>query len=179
MIARKVDQQLLEGSGSAPEVKGLKNVSGTQSDVAGTNGASTTFDMLMDMQSLFDGIGVPYERLRVIGHTRNLATLRKIKATTGQYVLQTALAAMGMSPDQFFWSDQLTTTETVGTSSLTNSIYMFDIQNVIFVPRTYPQIILDRSRLFNSDQSELRCTQRFDLICPQPSAIVHATGFLP
>jgi len=36
---------------------------------------------------------------------------------------------------------------------------------------------LDRSRLFNSDQSELRGIQRCDLIVPQPSAVVHVTGF--
>ena len=64
----KLDLELLEGSGTPPEIKGLKNVSGTQPYVAATNGASVTWDMILDMVALFDTIGVPRERLAIVEH---------------------------------------------------------------------------------------------------------------
>jgi hypothetical protein len=70
-------------------------------------------------------------------------------------------------------------TETQGSSSVTNSAYLFDKTQVIWVRRQDPQVVLDRSRLFNSDQSELRATLRGDLIVPNPTAIVRITGLLP
>ena len=76
-----------------------------------------------------------------------------------------------------FWTPQLGVTE--GSSSLTNSIYVFDTANVVYVTRQAPQIILDRSQLFSSDQSQLRLTLRGDLMVPQPTAVVRGTGFLP
>jgi hypothetical protein len=50
---------------------------------------------------------------------------------------------------------------------------------VISVRRQDPHVVLDRSRLFNSDQSELTATMRGDLIAPNPTAIVRLTGLLP
>lgn len=42
-----------------------------------------------------------------------------------------------------------------------------------------PELELDRSRLFNSDQSELRAKLRGDLIVPNPSAVVRIAGVTP
>jgi len=178
VFALKVDQQLLEGSGVGTDVKGLKNVTGTQPFVAATNGTAVTFDILMNAVALLDGLSIPRERLAVVGHVRNRATLTQLRSVAnGEYLMSSALAAMGMSASQFFWTSQLSTNETTGTSNATNSIYIFDTSQVVFVPRTSLQVVLDRSRLFNSDQSELRGIQRCDLIVPQPSAVVHVTGF--
>lgn len=177
VFALTVDKQLLEGAGF-PQITGLKNLAGIQTLSAGANGASATFDTLMDALALLDAVNVPRERVAVVGHTRNLATLRKLRSTAnGEYLMESALPAMGLNANQFYWTPQLSTNETMGTSTTTNSIYLFDTQNVIYVPRTSLQIVLDRSRLFNSDQSELRATMRADLIVPSPNAVVRVTGF--
>jgi len=47
----------------------------------------------------------------------------------------------------------------------------------VYVQRSPIEIELDRSRLFNSDQS-VRAKLRGDLISPTPSGIVRITGFL-
>jgi HK97 family phage major capsid protein len=179
VFALKVDAELLEGSGTAPEIRGLKNVASIQTTAAATNGTSATFDILMSALALLDNVSVPLDRVAVVGHTRNKATLRALRSiANGEYLLDSALTALGMSASQFYWTPQLSTNETQGTSgAVCNSIYLYDTQNVIFVPRQAPQIVLDRSRLFNSDQSELRCTMRCDLMVPQPSAVVRVTGF--
>ncbi len=176
VFALKVDRELLEGSGTSPEFTGLKNVAGTQGYAAGTTGATVTFDLLMNALALLDGL-VPFERLAIVGHTRNKATLRQLRSVAnGDYLWQSAIPAMGLSPSQFYWTSQLSTNETQGTATTCNSIYIFDTANVIYVRRTDPQMILDRSRLFNSDQSEFRCTMRGDLIVPSPNGVVRVTG---
>jgi hypothetical protein len=40
------------------------------------------------------------------------------------------------------------------------------------------RVELDRSRLFNSDQSELRAIMRADLVVPNPKAVVRIRGIL-
>ena len=73
---------------------------------------------------------------------------------------------------------QLSTNETQGTSgAVCNSGYLVDTQKVVYVQRQDPQIVLDSSRLFNTDQSELRATLRGDLLVPSPSGVVRVTGF--
>lgn len=75
---------------------------------------------------------------------------------------------------------EISTNEVQGSSgTVCNSAYLFDATQVIWVRRQDPQIVLDRSRLFNSDQSELRATVRGDLIVPNPTSIVRLTGLLP
>jgi hypothetical protein len=49
---------------------------------------------------------------------------------------------------------------------------------LVYVQRTPIEIEVDRSRLFNSDQSEFRAKLRADLISPTPTGIVRVTGLL-
>lgn len=73
---------------------------------------------------------------------------------------------------------QLGATETQGSSSLANSAYVFDVDSLVYVQRTPIEIEIDRSRLFNSDQSEFRAKLRGDLIAPNPNGIVRVAGLL-
>jgi HK97 family phage major capsid protein len=74
-------------------------------------------------------------------------------------------------------SAQLSTTEVQGTSgSTTSSVYVLDWSEVVYVRRSEVELELDRSRLFNSDQSEMRAKLRGDLIVPNPTAVVRITG---
>jgi HK97 family phage major capsid protein len=184
-LALKLDQQLLEGSGTPPDIRGLKNVAGISTVTAGTNGATPTFDMFADCLATLEANNVPLDRVAIACHPRNVATLRKLKASTAGTYLWSSAEPAGPSPRAIFGvplftTPQLSTTEVQGTSgSVANSAYVFDTANVIYVRRQDPQIVLDRSRLFNSDQSELRATMRGDLIVPNPTGVVRLTGLLP
>jgi HK97 family phage major capsid protein len=183
VLAVKLDAGLLEGSGSAPEVRGLKNVAGIQTLAAATNGQQPTFDNFSDAIALLEGINIDPETIRVVMHTRNVSTLRKIKASTaGTYLWgdPSQASARPVWGKNWLATTQLSTNEVQGTSgSVCNSAYIFSAPEVIFVRRQDPQLVVDRSRLFNSDQSEVRVTQRLDLIVPNPTAIVRLTGLLP
>ena len=61
---------------------------------------------------------------------------------------------------------------------MANSAYLFDIENVVVVWRSDLEVEIDRSRLFNSDQSEIRAKLRTDLIAPNPTGTVRLTGLL-
>ncbi len=183
MLAYKLDQQLLEGDGTPPNVRGLKNVASIQTLAAATNGQAITFDNVADAIALLEAVNVPLERMAFICHPRNIGTLRKLKASTaGSYLWSDAVPSQDAPRRIFgvpvFTSPQLSTNETQGTSgAVCNSGYLFDTENVVWVNRQNPEVVLDRSRLFNSDQSELRATLRGDLIAPSPSGIVRITGF--
>lgn len=182
ILSLKLDQMLLEGDGSAPNVRGLKNIAAAQSLVAATNGAAISFDTLAAAIALLEAVNVPIDAMALIVHTRNIGTLRTAKASTAGTYLWSDATPAGDAPRTVFGvpvlaTSQLSTNETTGTSSTTNSAYLLDTRNVVWVSRQAPQIVLDRSRLFNSDQSELRVTMRGDLIAPIPNAIVRVTGF--
>ena len=78
-----------------------------------------------------------------------------------------------------FVSAQLTLTETQGTSSDANSIYVYSPSEVVFVRRQDVEIELDRSRLFDVDESEMRAKLRADLLVPNPAAVVRIVGVRP
>src|SRR5215211_8892720 len=181
VLSLKLDAGILEGTGTPPEPTGLKNVSGKQTLVAATNGASPTFDNFADAIALLEAVNVPRERMRIVCHPRNISTLRKAKASTaGSYLWQDVGNA---EPATIFGvpvvaSASLGVTETTGSSSLTNSAYVYDVESVVFVWRKPFAVDIDRSRLFNSDQSEFRARLRGDLISPNPTGIVRVTGLL-
>lgn len=184
MLGVKLDAMLLEGDGSAPNIRGLKNVASIQTVAAATNGQQPTLDNFADALALLEAVNIPPENVRIVCHPRNVATLRKIKASTaGSYLWgdpQTGAATRPIFGQPVFTTSQLSTNEVQGSSgSVCNSAYLFDATQVIWVRRQDPQIVLDRSRLFNSDQSELRATMRGDLIVPNPTSIVRLTGLLP
>ena len=160
----------------------MKNIAAKQSLAAAANGAAPTFDHFADAIALLEAVNVPRERMRIVVHPRNLSTLRKAKASTaGSYLWQDVGNA---EPATIFGvpvvsSPQLATNEVQGTSgAVTNSAYVYDVDSLVYVQRTPIEIEVDRSRLFNSDQSEFRAKLRADLISPTPTGIVRVTGLL-
>jgi hypothetical protein len=58
-------------------------------------------------------------------------------------------------------------------------VYVYDPAQVIVVRRAETRVERDSSRLFNSDQSEIRAIARLDLVVPNPTAVVRSVGFRP
>ena len=182
VLALKLDAGLLEGSGTPPEITGLKNIAGKQTLNSATNGQQPTLDNIADAIALLEGVNVPLNRMRLVVHPRNISTLRKAKASTaGSYLWgePTAVSPRNIFGVPVVTSPQLATNEVLGTSgAVTNSAYLYDTDSVVYVQRSPIEIELDRSRLFNSDQSEMRAKLRGDLISPTPTGIVRIAGFL-
>lgn len=184
-LGLKLDLGFFEGSGSAPEIRGVKNVTGIQMlAVGGSNGGQLT-----NLDPLADGIGLLAEAnataTAIVMHPREWGTLLKLKRGTvddNQPLLLDAVSE-GPVPAIFgvpvYLSAQLSTTETVGTSTDSSSMYVYEAREVVAVRRTDARLEISADAYFNSDQSAVRGIVRFDLVVPNPEAVVRITGIVP
>ena len=115
---------------------------------------------------------------------RTWAGITKLKASgSGEYLF---LGEQGLTnpvgPSIWgvptYTTSQLSVTETQGSSSVASSVYVLQADQVLLVRRADFEVLLDRSRLFNQDMTEVRGIGRFDLIVPNPKAIVRISGAL-
>jgi HK97 family phage major capsid protein len=120
-------------------------------------------------------------------HPRSWKTLIKVKEVSGstKALLQDEQGGAPNAPRRslygvpVFLSSQLSVTETQGSSgAVASSAYVYDASQVVAVMRQDARTELDSSRLFNSDQSELRCTMRADVVVPNPEGVVRVLGIL-
>jgi HK97 family phage major capsid protein len=173
-LALKFDLGCFEGTGTAPEIRGLKNVVGITLD-ASLAAAPANLDVIATaITTLATNNAVANA---IVMHPRSWGTLSKLKegtANNNKPLLMQSAGSAGQAVVRTIYgvpvylSSQLATNE--GTAE--SSIYVFDSSQVIAVFRQDTRIVLDSSRLFNSDQSELRAILRADLIVPNPLAVV-------
>jgi HK97 family phage major capsid protein len=186
-LALKFDLGAFEGTGTAPQIRGLKNQSGIQTVSMGTNGATpTNLDPLADAFGLLATANAegPYA---VVMHPRTWQTLTKLKEQTSgnNKPLLQGPEAPTKAPDRSIYgypvylSSQLSITETQGTSTDASSAYVYQPDQVVVVRREEFRFEADNSRLFNSDQWELRAIARADLGLPNPTAVVRILGIRP
>lgn len=175
------DLGFFEGTGSAPAIRGLKNVSGITLD--SSLGAAGSVPANLDAIAgaigtlLAANAGDPV----VVMHPRTWGTLLKLKDLTSGSNKPLLSDATSSAPRQIhgrpvFLSSQLSITETKGASTDCSSIYVFDPASVVAVIREDVRVELDRSRLFNSDQSEIRAIMRADVVATHPAGIVRIEG---
>lgn len=179
ILATRLDLAGFEGTGTAPEIRGLKNVAGIQTISMGANGAAiTSLDTIADAIALLEAANASAGAIVMAPRTWNV--LRKLKDTTGRPLLGDGAAST--APNVFgvpvLTSSALSITEVQGTATTASSIYVYDPTQVVVVNRNDATIELDRSRLFNQDMSELRGTLRADLLAPNPTAICRIAGVL-
>jgi HK97 family phage major capsid protein len=185
-LALKLDVGLFEGSGTAPEIRGLKNQSGIQTVSMGTDG-----DVIGDLDPFAEALGLlataNADGTAITMHPRTWAWLTKLKDGTGSSrpLLVDAAGAPTEGPRRsilgvpVFLTSQLSVTETQGTASDASSVYVYDAQQVVVVLRSDATVEVDRSVAFSSDRTAIRAVLRADLVVPNPSAVVRITGVIP
>jgi HK97 family phage major capsid protein len=186
-LALKADLGFFEGSGTAPEIRGLANVAGITTNTSlGANGLTpVNFDTFAE--AIGSLVTANAEAGAIVMAPRTWGTLLKIKEISGSVkpVLQDSAGSVSQGVQRSIYgvpvylSSQLSLTETRGTSTDTSSAYVFAPDQVVVVRRSDVSVELDRSRLFNSDESEIRAICRLDLIVPNPAAVVRIVGFRP
>jgi HK97 family phage major capsid protein len=179
ILALRLDLAAFEGSGTAPEIRGLKNISGIQTISAGANGASlANLDLIADAITALEGVNATASA--IVMPSRTWGAIRRLKETTNQYLVTPGGPAAAATRTLFgvpvLVSGQLSVSETQGTATTASSIYVYDASQLVLVRRQDASIELDRSRLFHQDGSELRATLRADLLAPNPTAIVRIAG---
>lgn len=181
-----LDLGAFEGSGTAPAIRGLKNIAGIQTVSLGANGATpTNLDPFADALSGLEAQNAAGDKA-IVMHPRTWGVLAKVKEATGSAkpILQESAGSGGQAIARsiygvpVFLSSQLSVTETQGSSSLASSAYVYDVSEVYAVLRQDVRVELDSSRLFNSDQSEVRAILRADVVVPNPKAVCRILGIL-
>jgi HK97 family phage major capsid protein len=186
-LALQMDMQFFEGSGTPPAIRGFKNVSSILTTSMGVAGAIPA-----DLDKFATAIGkllaANANPTAIFMHPRTWGTLCAIKElTTGSNkpLLQDSAGsgAAGIQRAIFgvpvYLSSQLSITEQEGASgSVASSAYVVDMSGIVACFRQDARLQLDSSRLFNTDESELKATVRVDLVVPNASVISRITGIL-
>jgi HK97 family phage major capsid protein len=171
-LALKYDLGVFEGSGTPPEIRGLKNITGIQT--AALTGALADLDPFATAITALATFNAT--ATAIVMHPRTWGQLMALKEGTAsnKALLQDSAgsASQGVRYALFgvpvYLSSQISVAEGAGAES---SAYVYDASQVVAVFRQDTRIELDRSRLFNTDQSELRAIMRADVVVPNPKAV--------
>ncbi len=165
-----VDLAALYGSGTAPEPRGVKNTAGVPQTSLGANGATPTYDSLID--SVFRVRGANHEPSAQIMANRTGQTFAKAKDSTGQYL--TPPAALDGIPR--LTTVQVPTNLTVGTSTDTSDVFTANWSELLVGVRTRLEITVLRERSMDVGAYELLAWWRGDIAVARPAAFDVVTG---
>lgn len=161
--AKALDVALFTGNGNSNTIKGLLNQTGVASGVLD----ATKTD------SLLDGIGIA--RANEVKPNRwflspaDYLSIRKIKDTSGKYILQPDLTATGQ---EVLFGVPVTVTAQIPTGKAV----LADMNLVAIARDMSPSITVDSSRYFDTDEVALRVVCRYDLALLQPKAVTILTA---
>ena len=156
--AKALDVALFTGNGNANTIKGMLNQTGV---ATGVLDATKT-------DSLLDGIGIA--RANEVKPNRwflspaDYLSIRKIKDTSGKYILQPDLTATGQ---EVLFGVPVTVTAQIPTGKAV----LADMNLVAVARDMAPSITVDSSRYFDTDEVALRVVTRYDLALLQPKAV--------
>jgi HK97 family phage major capsid protein len=92
VLALRADLAFLRGTGAAGEPVGVRNTPGlTPAPDLGADGATPTYDNLMDQVAALRAINAPFQNPGWVFNGRLLNTLEKVKDTTGRYLREAGL----------------------------------------------------------------------------------------
>ena len=161
--AKALDVALFTGNGNSNTIKGLLNQTGV---ATGVLDATKT-------DSLLDGIGIA--RANEVKPNRwflspaDYLAIRKIKDTSGKYILQPDLTATGQ---EVLFGVPVTVTAQIPTGKAV----LADMNLVAVARDMSPSITVDSSRYFDTDEVALRVVTRYDLALLQPKAVTILTA---
>jgi len=122
VIALAMDLAAMSGSGASNQPTGIVNQSGVGTVIGGTNGASLTFDHLIQLKYATKFANAPQGAAGFAMNSKAVGYLSTLKASTGQYLWDPQGGLTAGSPDRvkgspYAESQQLRSTLTKGTST--------------------------------------------------------------
>lgn len=166
-LALRLDLGVFEGSGVAPEIRGLKNTPGITTTPLGA--VPTNFDPFAAAITTLEANNATATAIVTSPEAWGALMVLKEGAGSNKPILPESVsqdAARRIYGVPVFITSQLTA----------GDAYIYDGSQVVLVVRQDTTIAVDSSRRFDYDQSEVRAIMRADLAVPNPLAIVHLTG---
>jgi HK97 family phage major capsid protein len=169
-VSLKLDYGFFHGSGTPPEPEGLANVDGIQFVPVG--GAPEFDDIATAIELLESENATPGA---IVMEPRAWGDFIRIKElTTGSN--KPALMDSAGSVSQGVQRSIYGVPVFVSSQLDPNEIFVYDPAQVVVVRREDVRVETDSSRLFNSDESEIRAITRVDIVVPNPKSVVLLTG---
>jgi HK97 family phage major capsid protein/HK97 family phage prohead protease len=130
-VGLAIDLAALSGSGAANQPLGIANTVGIGSVVGGVNGAAVTIDNVIDLEAQIANQNAPEDALAYLFNSKTIASLKKLKASTGQYLWtnsppgQRSATPGAINGIQAYRSNQLRSNLVKGTSGAVCSELVF------------------------------------------------------
>lgn len=173
-FAKELDRAGLRGTGTAPEPRGILNVSGIQSVTNGANGASLATTAYANFVSAVQSLlaaDSPMPSAAIMA-PRSVTTLGGLLDTTNQPRARPGL----LDPVKFIATSQIPTNLTVGTSTDCSEIYVGDFANVVFAMRERVSVQLLKELFAATGEIGFMCHVRADVMVLYPAAFAVVTG---
>jgi HK97 family phage major capsid protein len=186
-LSSGLDLAFFEGDGTAPNLRGLKNVSGIQKiDMGVTAGAAfADLDPLVEAFSMLEQADA--SATAVVMHPRSWGQLLQLKEQIDS--LKPLLSESAGSPTggivrsvlgvPVYLSSKISSAETHGTAHDASAVYVYQADQVVAVRREEARIEIDRSRYFERDLTAVRGVVRYALVVPNPKAVCRIEGVVP
>ncbi|MEU8425896.1 phage major capsid protein [Micromonospora sp. NPDC048887] len=181
------DLSAFEGNGTAPNVRGLKNVSGIGAVSMGANGAAlTNLDPIADALGMLAEANADEESAVIVMAPKVWKAILKLKEATGsnKSLIQDSAgsASGGVTRALFgrpvFLSGNLSTNETQGTGTNASSVYVYVPSEVYAVVREDAVFDVNPYVYGATDETLVTAKMRADLLVPNPGAVVRIAGVL-
>jgi len=173
-VAAKIDTQLMSASGDGVTTpRGIFAYTGTQT--LAVNGA-LTLDHLHDAEGLVLAANVDPSRVRWVMTSREFVRLRKVKDTTGRYIIQpdaTEAGAYRLLGHGVTVTNRIPDT-TGGTP--TGRAALVDFSQIAVARDLAPSVKLLDQLYGDYDQQAIRVVARYDAAPLNPEAVVKLTG---
>lgn len=171
-FAKELDRAGLLGTGTAPEVRGLRNISGVNLVSSGTNGAIlTNYAKFINASRIIKEVNAPSPNAAIMS-PREEETLALFEDSTGQ-PLRRPDALSGWS---FFTSSQLPTNLTVGTSTDCSEVYVGDFSQFVYFMREGVSIQLATELYAETGEVGFICHTRVDVAAMYAQAFAVIQG---
>lgn len=174
-FAKELDRAGLRGSGTAPEIRGLLNISGVNTIGSGTNGASlTNYAKFINASRTIKELNAPIPSAAIMS-PREEETMALFEDTTGQPLRRPD----ALSSWSFYTSSQIPTNLTVGSSNDCSEVYVGDFSQFVFFVREGVSIQLATELYAENGQVGFICHTRVDVAALYPQAFAVITGVRP
>lgn len=173
-VAAKLDTQFFSAGGDGVTTpRGLFNLPGTQKvDVNG----ELSYDVLLDAWGKALGANVNMAALKWVLTPGDFVALKKIKDTSGKYVMQPDVTADGVF--RLFGSPVVVTSRVPNTtgSTPTGRAALVDFSQVVVARDLAPSVTILKERYADYDEQAIRVVARYDVGALNSEAVVTLGG---
>ena len=179
-VAVLIENQGINGSGSSPNARGIRNVSGIGSVVGGTNGLALAWSHVVDLEGAVATANAGNtDRAGYLTNTKQVASAKKTQKATNLPFIWDA-GDRPLNGQRALITNNVPSNLTKGTSSGVCSSMIYSADWSMFVLGLFggQDVTVDPYTLATTGQVRITLNQFFDWLCRQPGAFASIDDLL-